>query len=138
VEVSLDRSRGLLSRFDDPASVGRWRGWIDKAVQESRRSGIALVVVKESHRLEVYRNGQVARYMLVDLGAYSLRQKSYAGDRTTPEGCYRITGKKGFGQTGGAFRRRRRATSCPEEAGSAGSSKSTARAAAARTGPTGA
>lgn len=99
VEVSSNTSRGLLARFDDPSSVHRWRGWIDVAIQESRRTGVALVVVKERHVLEVYRNGRVVRSMRVDLGAYSLKQKSYAGDRTTPEGCYRITKKKGFGQS---------------------------------------
>jgi murein L,D-transpeptidase YafK len=35
----------------------------------------------------------------VDLGANSINQKSHAGDRTTPEGLYRITKKKGYGQS---------------------------------------
>ncbi len=99
VEVSSERSRGLLARFDDPSSVSRWRSWVSDAVQESRRSGIALVVIKERHLLQVYKNGRVVRSIQVDLGAYSLRQKSYAGDRTTPEGRYHITRKKGFGQS---------------------------------------
>ncbi len=99
VEVSSERSRGLLARYDDPSSVNRWRGWVNEAVQESRRSGIALVVIKERHLLQVYKEGRVVRSMRVDLGAYSLRQKSYAGDRTTPEGRYHVTRKKGFGQS---------------------------------------
>ncbi len=99
VETSRQKSRSLLSRFEDPQLVAKWQAWIREAVAESRRSGSAIVVIKERHRLDLYRNGSVVRSMAVDLGAYSLRQKMYAGDRTTPEGRYRITRKKSNGSS---------------------------------------
>lgn len=97
--VSAEKSRGLLSRFSDPANLSRWTAWVREAVQESRSAGVAVVVIKELHRLDVYRAGARVRSIPVDLGANSLRQKMHAGDRTTPEGRYRITQKKNFGQS---------------------------------------
>ena len=91
-------SREILSRFNDPANLDRWRDWIDTALRESRRRHSTLVVVvKEQHRLDLYRAGKLERSMPVDLGANALRQKMHQGDRATPEGVYRVIQKKNFG-----------------------------------------
>ena len=57
------------------------------------------MVVKEKHILQVYKAGRLSKVVPVDLGANSINQKSHSGDRTTPEGLYRITKKKGHGQS---------------------------------------
>jgi len=91
-------SREILARFDDPANLELWRDWIESALRVSRRQGsVLLVVVKEQHRLDVYRAGRLERSMPVDLGANALRQKLRQGDRATPEGTYRVVQKKNFG-----------------------------------------
>ncbi len=97
--VAHARSRMALARYDDPGHLSAWRGWIRQAVDASRASGVALVVIKERHRLEVYRGGKVVRSFPVDLGANSINQKLHAGDRTTPEGLYYVTQKKKYGQS---------------------------------------
>ena len=94
------RSRQTLARFDDPGHLELWRSWIRQAIETSRMTGAAsFVVVKEKHLLQVYKAGRLVRAAPVDLGANSIYQKSHAGDRTTPEGLYRITKKKGHGQS---------------------------------------
>jgi L,D-peptidoglycan transpeptidase YkuD (ErfK/YbiS/YcfS/YnhG family) len=94
------RSRQAIARFDDPSHLELWRSWIRQAVETSRMTGAAsFVVVKEKHLLQVYKAGRLVRATPVDLGANSINQKSHAGDRTTPEGLYRITKKKGHGQS---------------------------------------
>jgi len=94
------RSRQALARFDDPRHLDLWRSWIRQAIETSRMTGAAsFVVVKEKHLLQVYKAGRLVRATPVDLGANSIYQKSHAGDRTTPEGLYRITKKKGHGQS---------------------------------------
>lgn len=94
------RSRQAIARFDDPSHLGLWRSWIRQAIETSRMTGAAsFVVVKEKHLLQVYKAGRLVRATPVDLGANSINQKSHAGDRTTPEGLYRITKKKGHGQS---------------------------------------
>ncbi|MGC8722983.1 MAG: L,D-transpeptidase family protein [Acidobacteriota bacterium] len=96
---ALSRSREYLERFDDPHHLRLWELWIREAVASSRSTGIAFVVIKEKHRLDVYKNGRLAQSFPVDLGANSVSQKERAGDRATPEGLYRIIRKKGRGAT---------------------------------------
>ncbi len=94
------RSSIALARYDDPRHIQAWRGWIRQAVETSRLTGgVSFVVIKERHRLEVYRAGKLVSSVLVDLGANSINQKLHAGDRTTPEGLYHITKKKSYGQS---------------------------------------
>jgi hypothetical protein len=97
--AARQQSRSLLARFDDPANLDRWRVWIHDAVALSRRSGLAIVVVKAHHRLDVYERGLLVRSMAVDLGANSIYPKLHEGDRATPEGRYRVTQKKGPGHS---------------------------------------
>ncbi len=92
-----DRSLAVLARYNDEAMLAQWKDWIDQAVRASRRGGVAVVVIKEQHRLDFYRSGALVRSMPVDLGAGSLYQKMREGDRSTPEGRYRVTKKKGYG-----------------------------------------
>lgn len=99
-EQAHRHSRQVLARFDDPGNLAKWQGWIDQATSASRRSGgIAFVVIKERHRLDVYKSGRKVRSVPVDLGANYVNQKMHAGDRATPEGLYRVTQKKGNGHT---------------------------------------
>jgi tetratricopeptide (TPR) repeat protein len=99
-ERALSRSREVLSRFDDPSHLRSWKIWQSRAVQYSASTGnAAFVVIKERHRLDVYKGGRLVRSMEVDLGANSVNQKLHAGDRTTPEGLYHIVKKKPWGQS---------------------------------------
>ena len=96
---AMETSRSLLSRYSDPALLAKWNSWKKKAIESSRTSGVAIVVTKEKHRLDLYRNGSLSRSFDAELGANSINQKMYAGDRATPEGYYSIIKKKGHGQS---------------------------------------
>lgn len=101
-ELGLARKsyRQLMARFDDPHQLSTWQSWIHQAVSYSRATGgTAIVVIKEKHRLDIYRGGKLNRSFPVDLGANFTNQKVHAWDRATPEGLYRITQKKGHGAT---------------------------------------
>jgi L,D-peptidoglycan transpeptidase YkuD (ErfK/YbiS/YcfS/YnhG family) len=99
-QLAHRRSRQTLARYDDPRHLELWRSWIHQAIETSRMTaGTSFVVIKEKHLLQVYKAGRLVRATPVDLGANSINQKSHAGDRTTPEGLYRITKKKGRGQS---------------------------------------
>ncbi len=92
-------SREVLSRFKDPSLLNKWAHWRRRAIQESVEGGCGIVVIKENHILELYKNGKLLKTFTVELGANSINQKMYAGDRATPEGYYRISGKKGYGKS---------------------------------------
>jgi murein L,D-transpeptidase YafK len=49
--------------------------------------------------LTLYTNGRPVLSYPVRLGFNGIREKRYQGDGATPEGRYRITGKRGQGQT---------------------------------------
>jgi len=90
----------LAGRFVNEESVRSWRAWIAATVEESRRTGgRAVLVVKERNELTVYAAGKPVKTYPVDLGANRLQRKLMMGDRATPEGRYRITRKKGGGDT---------------------------------------
>ena len=58
-----------------------------------------MVVYKENHRLTLYNGGRAVKSYQVDLGYNAIRDKLHAGDAATPEGRYRITAKKGPGNS---------------------------------------
>lgn len=90
----------LFERFGDPANLRQWREWVQKAIRESRRSGgRALVVDKRAQLAVLWAEGKPARWLDVELGYNGLKQKLQSGDGATPEGLYRVTRKKGRGET---------------------------------------
>jgi len=59
----------------------------------------AIVVSKAERTLTLYKNGKKVLSYAIRLGFNGIREKRYQGDGATPEGRYRITGKRGKGQT---------------------------------------
>ncbi len=90
----------LASRFTDAEQVRTWRRWIDETIAASRQSGqYAIVILKEKNLLNLYRGGKLVSSYEADMGRNSLVPKRGGGDAATPEGRYRITSKKGRGQS---------------------------------------
>jgi len=59
----------------------------------------AIVVSKAERSLTLYRSGQKVLSYPVRLGFNGIKEKRYQGDGATPEGRYRVAGKRGKGQT---------------------------------------
>jgi murein L,D-transpeptidase YafK len=59
---------------------------------------VAVVVTKHARRLELYRRGGLVGAFPVVLGARPSGPKRYEGDMRTPEGVYRVTGKRLHGR----------------------------------------
>ena len=90
----------LAARYTDPERLGTWRGWVADTVSRSREGGgQAIVVVKEQHLLHLYNDGRLVRSFRAELGYNAVHTKLSSGDGSTPEGRYRITSKKGAGQS---------------------------------------
>jgi murein L,D-transpeptidase YafK len=63
-----------------------------------KENGVAVVVTKHTRRLELYRRGGLVSAFPVVLGARPQGPKRYEGDMRTPEGVYRVTGKRIHGR----------------------------------------
>jgi L,D-peptidoglycan transpeptidase YkuD (ErfK/YbiS/YcfS/YnhG family) len=89
-----------LGRYADKAQVDHWRSMVRRTVDWSRQhQAAALVVVKATKRLTLYRNGRAVMSYPVRLGFNGVREKRYEDDGATPEGAYRVLRVKDRGQT---------------------------------------
>lgn len=89
-----------LGRYADHGRIGRWQQMVKETIEWSRRHRTSAIVVSKADRvLTLYKNGQKVLSYPVRLGFNGIREKRYQGDGATPEGRYRITGKRGQGQT---------------------------------------
>ena len=90
----------LPARYRDPAILRLWQGWVDDAVAESRRTGKPVVIVdKLGRRSLLVTGGKVVDRYEVEMGGNALADKLYEGDEATPEGLYKVSEKRGQGQT---------------------------------------
>jgi len=89
-----------LGRYADHGRIGRWQQMVKETIEWSRRHRTSAIVVSKADRvLTLYKNGQKVLSYPVRLGFNGIREKRYQGDGATPEGRYRIAGKRGQGQT---------------------------------------
>lgn len=99
-EMAVSRAMPLAARFVDDDEVRQWRRWVDETVAWSRSTGgSAVVVYKEKNLVRLYDGGRPVKVYAADMGRNSLNRKIRSGDQATPEGRYRITAKKGRGNS---------------------------------------
>jgi hypothetical protein len=98
--ASLGGVLEVARRYTSEEQLQTWRRWIDQTRQWSLRSGRpAVLVYKEQQRLVLLERGEPLREYAADVGAEGLGRKLRQGDRATPEGRYRVVGRKGFGRS---------------------------------------
>ena len=89
-----DRAAGLASRFADAGTQATWRRWKDETIAWSKREGRpAILVVKDTHEMTVFMNGQAVKRYKVELGFNWIVDKRQEGDGATPEGRYRVVSR---------------------------------------------
>jgi len=71
-----------------------WKKWIDKTVSESKRNrSYSVIIDKFAHKCYIYYNGIRKYEFTAELGINWVGDKRVKGDKTTPEGHYRIVKK---------------------------------------------
>ena len=89
-----------MDRYGTVSQLAKWNHWVTNTLNwSSRTGGTAIVVIKASRHLIVYRNGKPLRRFSIALGFSGLQDKLQEGDGATPEGQFRILQKKGPGFT---------------------------------------
>lgn len=89
-----------LGRYADHDRIGRWQQMARETIAWSRLHHTSAIIVSKADRvLTLYKNGQKLLSYPVRLGFNGIREKRYQGDGATPEGRYRVAGKRGQGET---------------------------------------
>jgi len=89
-----------LGRYASPDRIAQWQRMARETIEWSRRHKASAIVVSKAERsLTLYRSGQKVLSYPVRLGFNGIKEKRYQGDGATPEGRYRVAGKRGRGQT---------------------------------------
>jgi len=96
-ELSTFYRDRLEEYFED---YPKWEAALEQSITFSRKNQtIVLVVDKMARELTVYKDGKILKEYPVELGANWVGDKMEQGDKSTPEGLYRILDKKQNGQT---------------------------------------
>lgn len=101
---ALKAQASLLSqefgRYADERRIAHWQTLAKHTIDWSRiHQSTAIVVSKADRELTLYKNGRKVLSYPVRLGFNGMLEKQFQGDGATPEGRYRVTDKRGQGQT---------------------------------------
>lgn len=89
-----------LGRYANESRIAYWQALAKQTIEWSRlRQSTAIVVSKADRELTLYKNGRKVLSYPVRLGFNGMLEKQFQGDGATPEGRYRVTDKRGPGQT---------------------------------------
>lgn len=89
-----------LGRYASPDRIAQWQRMARETIEWSRNHRTSAIVISKAERsLTLYRNGRKVLSYPVRLGFNGIKEKRYQGDGATPEGRYRVAGKRGRGQT---------------------------------------
>ena len=89
-----------LGRYADDKHIAQWQTMVRETIEWSRlHQSTAIVVSKADRELTLYKSGHKVLSYPVRLGFNGMREKQFQGDGATPEGRYRITSKRGVGET---------------------------------------
>jgi L,D-peptidoglycan transpeptidase YkuD (ErfK/YbiS/YcfS/YnhG family) len=89
-----------LGRYADESRIVYWQTLAKQTISWSRiHQSTAIVVSKADRELTLYKSGRKVLSYPVRLGFNGMLEKQFQGDGATPEGRYRVTDKRGQGQT---------------------------------------
>jgi L,D-peptidoglycan transpeptidase YkuD (ErfK/YbiS/YcfS/YnhG family) len=89
-----------LGRYASPHRIAQWQRMAKETVEWSKTHHASAIVINKAERsLTLYRSGRKVLSYPVRLGFNGIKEKRYQGDGATPEGRYRVAGKRGRGQT---------------------------------------
>jgi hypothetical protein len=98
IHHSIAYLRSTLSEYFQ--SFPLWMNWYKTSIQQSKKEGAYLIVIDKMARVcEVYKNGQLKKRYTCELGRNWMGDKGQSGDKTTPEGEYRVIKKLENGNT---------------------------------------
>tara|TARA_A100000171_G_scaffold46171_1_gene50702 strand:+ start:734 stop:1828 length:1095 start_codon:yes stop_codon:yes gene_type:complete len=102
LEINLTQliSQAETTMADFFKDYSLWKQWAVAGIERSRKSNETVFIIDKMERLcYVYAKGKLTHTFNMELGANWMGDKMLSGDKTTPEGVYKVVKKKGNGQT---------------------------------------
>ena len=102
VETTIDKvfviyEEKLAAYLDEHS---KWKEMEEQTIHYSRKNkSYAIIVDKLARECTLYKDGKAVKIHAVELGANWIGNKIQQGDKSTPEGLYKIIDKKSNGQT---------------------------------------
>ncbi len=82
------------------ADFDQWNRRVNQGIAHSKKHRACCIIVdKMARECILYKDGKRLQSFRIELGANWIGNKQQQGDRTTPEGIYRIIGRKSGGET---------------------------------------
>ena len=91
-------AKSTMEEFSN--NIPNWKKWVNSAIENSRKTGASLIVVNKYDReFLLYSKGKLQGTYQVELGVNWIGDKLRSGDKTTPEGYYKVVKRKANSQT---------------------------------------
>lgn len=98
IQQLTDNYENLLR--EDFENYPVWKKLVEKAISNSKKNqNYCIVIDKYSRELLLYKKGELKGKFTVELGSNWIGDKNHQGDKSTPEGSYKIISKKKNGET---------------------------------------
>ncbi|MBC8321072.1 MAG: L,D-transpeptidase [Bacteroidetes bacterium] len=93
-EIYEERLEDYFSQYP------QWKEWIDQSIYNSKKNkSYCIIVDKYARECILYKNGIILQKLKIELGPNWIGDKNQQGDKSTPEGLYKIVSKKSKGAT---------------------------------------
>lgn len=93
-EYSREMLAGYFEKHPD------WNSWVVTTIEQSRRQQTTCIIVdKYARKCMLYKNGELMIVFEMELGPNWIGDKLHQGDKSTPEGRYKILKKKSGSET---------------------------------------
>lgn len=94
----LESTRNMLENYF--RNFPQWKSDVNYALDQSARQKKSIILVdKFARQCFVYKNGKLQKQFDIELSSNWVGDKSHQGDKSTPEGKYKVVSKKSGGAT---------------------------------------
>lgn len=93
IDPITSSSKDILEKYFE--SYPKWQEWVARAINDSyKQSTWCIIVDKYARKCQVYKSGSIKYSYDIELGPNWIGDKNHHGDKSTPEGLYKIVKMK--------------------------------------------